>query len=121
MRESEFQRQVIGLAHLYGWRVAHFRAVRTPTGYRTPVAADGAGFPDLVLARQREVIFAELKTERGRVRDAQKKWLSVLPSAVVWRPSDWDKIAERLKRSPRYGDNIIPNHIHPYPRPEAEN
>jgi hypothetical protein len=104
MTEAEFQKQVIGLAHLFGWRVAHFRAVKTPTGYRTPVAADGAGFPDLVLAKAGLIIFAELKTEKGRVSDAQKAWLKELQGAgervlvVVWRPSDWDAIEAAIRK-----------------------
>ena len=98
MRESEFQGIVIDMAHLYGWRVAHFRSVRTPPGYRTPVAADGAGFPDLVLAKRGELIFAELKTERGRMSDAQREWIKLLPGAVVWRPRDLEYIEGRLSR-----------------------
>jgi hypothetical protein len=56
---------VIDLPHLLGWRAAHFRPARTATGWRTPVAADGAGFPDLVPAKSGlPVIFAETKRER---------------------------------------------------------
>lgn len=102
MKESEFQRQVIQLAQLHGFRVAHFRGVKTPTGYRTPVAADGAGFPDLVIAKRGLIIFAELKAEKGRLSVEQEKWIESLgPSTesrlvVVWRPSDWDAIVRAI-------------------------
>src|SRR4051794_27414866 len=58
--EAVFQDQVIEIAHIYRWRVAHFRPAQTSRGWRTPVAADGMGFPDLVLIRQPEMIIAEL-------------------------------------------------------------
>jgi hypothetical protein len=51
--EAQFQQQVIDLARLCGYRVAHFRTVRVQRKggsvyYTTPVQADGAGWPDLV-------------------------------------------------------------------------
>jgi hypothetical protein len=92
MSEAELQECVIATAHLFGWRVAHFRAAQTKHGWRTPVAADGKGFPDCVLVRDR-VIFAELKAERGRTSPEQLDWLAALANAnaeqYVWRPSDW--------------------------------
>ena len=99
--EAGFQEAVMALAHTQGWLVAHFRPARTDQGWRTPVAAEGAGFPDLVLVRDR-VIFAELKTERGRVRPEQQRWLDALAGAgaeaVLWRPSDWETIVDVLAR-----------------------
>jgi len=88
--ESELQENVVKMAHLLRWRVAHFRPAQNASGrWRTPVAADGAGFPDLVLARDRIVIFAELKADGGRLSDAQRDWLAALPDSYLWRPSDW--------------------------------
>ena len=113
MTEAQFQRSVIELAQLNGWKVAHFRKAQNGKGaWRTAVAADGAGFPDLVLARDR-VIFAELKTDKGRVRPEQRAWLDALTCAgvnthraasvetVVWRPRDWNDIQETLTRKGR--------------------
>lgn len=104
LTESEWQQRVIDLAHLFGWRVAHFRPARTQTGWRTPVAADAAGFPDLILVRDR-LIAAELKTERGTVSWPQQQWLDALQAAGVethvWRPSDWADVQHTLqKRQP---------------------
>jgi len=88
--ESELQENVVKMAHLLRWRVAHFRPAQNAAGrWSTPVSADGAGFPDLVLARDRIVIFAELKADGGRLSDAQRDWLSALPDSYLWRPSDW--------------------------------
>jgi len=90
--EAELQAAVIDLARYRGWRVAPFRPARTAAGWRTPVAADGAGFPDLVLVRER-LVFAELKAERGRLGPAQSVWLAALEAAGaeahVWTPADW--------------------------------
>lgn len=108
MTEAEFQTAVIELAQLCGWTVAHFRSVRTTrsdgsTFYATPVAADGKGFPDLVLVRDR-VVFAELKGPRGVVETDQAEWHEVLAGAGadvrVWYPKDWDEIEATLRRRP---------------------
>lgn len=121
--EEAWQKVVIDYARLNGWRVAHFRAARTAAGgWRTPVEADGEGFPDLVLVRGPELIFAELKSSTGKARPAQVGWLEALsaigdaadrawrasaePGAVdlrvdvvLWRPEDWPVVEERLRRA----------------------
>lgn len=94
MRESDFQRTVIATARYLGWRVAHFTRAVTPSGgWVTPVQADGAGFPDLVLVRER-VVYAELKSDKGRVSPRQREWLQALTGAgqeaYVWRLADWN-------------------------------
>jgi hypothetical protein len=108
--EAEFMKQVIEYAKLHCWLAVHFRSTRTlradgSVRYQTPVQADGAGWPDLVLVREargdREgrVVFAELKTDRGRVRPGQVEWIRCLQSAgaeaYLWRPGDW-KFVERV-------------------------
>jgi len=100
--EKDFLKTVIELAHLCGWRIAHFRTSMSQTGrYLTAVQGDGAGFPDLVLVRDR-VIFAELKSDKGKLSEAQEMWIYALSTAMrvgvyVWKPSDWDEIVEILK------------------------
>ena len=96
MREQDFLDQVIELSHLCGWLVAHQRPARTEKGWRTAVQGD-AGFPDLVMVRAGELIFAELKSERGKVTPQQQKWIELL-GAAVWRPSNFDEIREQLRR-----------------------
>ena len=102
--EEDFQQTIIELAQRLGWKVAHFRAARgpvtaqNPRGWATPVGADGAGFPDLVLVRER-VIYVEVKKQKGKTQDNQKVWLGRLRAAgaevYLWRPSDYDE-AERV-------------------------
>lgn len=94
LSEAAFQQQVTDYATLCGWRWTHTPDSRRVQG--TP------GFPDLVLARGFTLIFAELKTERGRVRPEQTNWINALRWAhgkhvYIWRPSDWHEI-ERILR-----------------------
>jgi hypothetical protein len=105
MSESDLMVGVIDLAHALGWRVAHFRPALNRRGYwSTPVAADGAGFPDLILTRSRDgrALAAELKAGRGRVTAEQRAWLDDLAAAgittfVRW-PADYpDRIAATLR------------------------
>ena len=93
--EREFQTQVIQLARMCGWRVAHFRPARVMVNgketWRTPCEGDAAGFPDLVLARPREVHFRELKGSKGKLSADQQEWLRAV-DGKVWRPEDWAEI-----------------------------
>lgn len=86
------QSAVVECARLFGWRVAHFRPALTKRGWRTPVSADGAGFPDLVLVRDR-LLVRELKAAVGRVSVEQVVWLDAFERCCVdvgvWRPDDW--------------------------------
>lgn len=86
LSEAEFQEMVVARARIRGWLVHHDRG-----DYRQTIAGD-AGFPDLVLAKDGAVIFAEIKAERGKVSQVQHRWLSAIyPDGVqhIWRPSDW--------------------------------
>lgn len=102
MNEREWQSQVLDLARIFRWRVAHFRPAFSGRGWRTPVAADGAGFPDLVLCRPPRLVFAELKRDGARPTPAQQDWLDELGRCVgvesyVWRPSDLEAVALALQ------------------------
>lgn len=101
LTEDELLRAVIDIAHLHGWRVAHFRPAQTQRGnWVTPVMADGKGFFDLVLVRNR-VLFVELKSQKGRLSPEQRDWADAVAktggATRVWRPSDLPEIAEILK------------------------
>ena len=100
--ESAFQRQVLALAKMLGWRTAHFRPAMNQRGdWRTPVAGDGKGWPDLVLVKGERVLFRELKTDRGVLSPEQREWRDALQAAgadyAVWRPKDWPIIEATLK------------------------
>lgn len=92
MTERDFQRSMIDLAHMLGWRVAHFRPAKTAKGWRTPVEADGAGWPDLILCRGDRIIAAELKAGRNKTTAQQDDWLARLAATgvevFVWRPEN---------------------------------
>lgn len=94
MTETQLQNHVIGWAHAQGWRIAHFRTAMTQRGtWRTPVQADAAGFPDLVLVGRGRVLFVELKSQVGVMSAPQKKWREALQEVgaehYLWRPEEW--------------------------------
>ena len=103
LSESAFQNKVIDIARLNGWLVHHTRPAQVRAGkWATPVTGD-IGLPDLILAHpKRGLIFAELKTEIGRLTPGQKKWVATLHDAgveiYVWRPSMMDDIIRTLNR-----------------------
>lgn len=99
--ESQWQKVVLAYAKLQGWHTAHFRAAMMRSGkWATPVQGDGTGFPDLVLVRGCRLIFAELKSAKGKVAPAQTEWLTRLMGAgaecFIWRPKDWDQVKQVL-------------------------
>ena len=105
--EAQFFGAIVDLAHTFGWSVASFRAARLKDKdgkerWRTPVRADGAGWPDLVLARLGSpILFLEVKSETGKVSPEQAEWLRLLgragSPAFVIRPSQWDELVTLLK------------------------
>ena len=90
MSEDEFQKIVEDLAKKHGWLCYH-----VPYGVPRP-----AGFPDLILVRDR-VLFRELKIKDRAPKRKQKEWLRKLKEAGcdagIWRPSDLKKIEEELE------------------------
>lgn len=79
MTEAQLQQAVLDLAKYTGWLVYHTYDSRR----------SAAGFPDLVLVRER-VVFAELKSDGGRLSRFQKRWIEALLAAgqevYVWTP-----------------------------------
>jgi hypothetical protein len=71
--EAAWQSEVMGLLAFYGWLAYH-----THNSERSP-----AGFPDITATRTMrdfapELLFAELKTDTGAIRPAQRSWLWAL-------------------------------------------
>lgn len=91
MTGTQLQESVVGEAHLYGLRVAHFRPARTEKGWRTAVAYDAQGWPDLTIVGA-GVIYREIKRDDEDLTDEQTAWLQRLVAAdqdaKVWRPAD---------------------------------
>jgi hypothetical protein len=90
--EEHFLSRVRRTAKLFGWVDWH---QRDSIGTRP-------GLPDLILVRPPRVIFAELKSQHGVLRVAQKVSIGLLAQcpgveAYVLRPSDWSRIVEVLR------------------------
>lgn len=81
MTEKQFLAAVVELAGYLGLLVYHTYDSRR----------SDPGFPDLVLAGDRGVIFAELKTEHGQLSPAQVAWKWKLLAGhcnwKLWRPA----------------------------------
>lgn len=108
MTERQLQDGIVELARILGWLAYHTHDSRRSQ----------PGFPDLVLVRGERLIFAELKSENGRVSPAQKVWLGALehvageverstddrrsrPGRVevyLWRPADWPDTVTQVLR-----------------------
>ena len=89
--EKAFTASVKKAAKQFGWLPYHtFNSKRSDPG-----------FPDLVLVRGSELIFAELKMPKGRISEHQRNWAAKLTEAgqriYLWRPADWDNILEVLR------------------------
>ena len=101
--EAEFQEFVIDFAELHQWRVWHIADSRRQVRPGVFVGDTRfAGFPDLTMVRGQRLIFAELKSETGRIRPAQRQTLDLLRAvpgvqAGIWRPSDWPDLELLLR------------------------
>jgi len=94
--EKQFEAQVKDLAKLFRWKYYHtWRSIHSP-----------AGFPDCVMIRDGLIIFAELKSEKGKLTEEQEAWIKELEAVAghslgvmvfVWRPSDINRIVEVLR------------------------
>ena len=83
--------RTVETAKLGGWLIYHTHDSRR----------NQAGFPDLVMVRSGRVIFAELKTEKGRIGPAQQVWRDEVMKAdavetYLWRPSDSESMEKAL-------------------------
>jgi hypothetical protein len=97
MNEAQWQGRITDLCDLLGLKWHH----------ETDSRRSKSGFPDLVICGCYGVIFAELKTEKGRVSQEQQDWLDALYFgetdyttvwSYIWRPSDWPEVYAELYR-----------------------
>ena len=97
MTEKELLETVIKYADALGWKFFHVFDSRRSV----------EGWPDLVLVRsggrgRRRMIFAELKSQHGRLSATQREWLDALRAfrdveVYEWRPSNLEAIWETLQ------------------------
>jgi VRR-NUC domain-containing protein len=83
MTERELRQSIVRAAREFGWRV-YF----TWSSMHSP-----AGFPDLCMVRGDRLLFAELKTDKGKVTPDQQAWVDELRASGrcevhLWRPAD---------------------------------
>jgi hypothetical protein len=92
MTEADFQQWIKDLCDRLRLKYYHTHDSRRST----------KGFPDCVIVGPGQVVYAELKTLRGRVTEEQQGWLNALLRAgqfvYLWRPSDMEEIEIILKR-----------------------
>ena len=97
--EEDFQKAVCGFAAASGYLVHYQRRSGFIGKDGTWKGSGPAGFPDIVLVKtNRNPIFCELKTERGRLRPDQVGWMETLGDVYhrVWRPRDARDIIDEL-------------------------
>lgn len=107
MRERELQDAIVEVAHIFGYRAFHARPAQSQKGWRTPVAYDGKGYPDLTLVGNGRCLFVEVKVGRNTLSAEQAAWLEALrgagQEAYVLTDSDWrsGEIEALLRREPK--------------------
>lgn len=121
MTEDDLLTAVLELAKFAGWRVCHFRPLRTEQErerkrdgkrvkvWRTAVQGDN-GWPDLILCGHRRFLVAELKSDTGSLSDDQARWRLEMDLAGieyhVWRPVDW--MSGEIAKVLGCGGGVIP-------------
>jgi hypothetical protein len=98
---TEFQEQVLQLAHQFDWRHLHVRRT-IGKNHKWVTATNLKGWPDLLLMRSdRGYVAAELKVPPDKATPEQAElldFLGSLPSteAKLWTPADWRDITATL-------------------------
>jgi hypothetical protein len=103
LTEKAWMSEVVAVAKSQGWQVYHALPTPNQRGRWATHQIGHVGFPDLVLTHPtRGTIFAELKTDTGRLTVGQRKWLETLADSGqethVWRPRDRRHMQVRLMR-----------------------
>lgn len=90
MTEKQFQSRIVQFAKRCGWLVYHTYDSRRCE----------PGFPDLVMVRGDQILYRELKSEKGKLTKTQKVWGNALQAAgadyAVWRPHMKDEIYKEI-------------------------
>ena len=97
LTEAQWKTQVIEFARAHGWLVSEMI-----DGEHNKRQQGDAGAPDLLLTHERSklALHVELKTDDGRLKPMQRRWIESLEEAghdcEIWRPRDWDVIKNLL-------------------------
>lgn len=105
--EADYQQAIIDMAKANRWKPMHIHDARR---------SEGAGYFDLTLMREVDarVVFAELKTEHGRLTEAQESWGAMARriadrregvECYLWRDgkTPWSEIERVLAYKPKGG------------------
>lgn len=71
MREADIQADIVEYLEAIGWFV-------TVTSQDRATRGQLAGLPDLIAVKHNHTLFVECKTQDGRLRESQHKWLQAL-------------------------------------------
>ena len=91
MLEAGFQTQIKKLTWRMGWKHYHtYDSRRSEKGY-----------PDSTIIKGDRLIFAELKSAKGRLSNHQREWINALINiqgveCYIWKPTDWQNIVRVL-------------------------
>jgi len=91
--EKDFSQAVVDYARTQGWEVWRtWRSKHSPPGE-----------PDLRLVRPPRVVFAELKSMKGKLSEHQVRARNLLEQCggveyFLWQPDQWDDIEAELER-----------------------
>jgi hypothetical protein len=107
MNEAEFERQIVDLATIFGWRAVGHRPMRTKQGWATGWKYDGTGWPDLTLIHDTgKIIVAELKIPPNKLSAEQQSWKTTLETCAnnshghieyhLWTPGHFNDILRQL-------------------------
>lgn len=91
LTEAQLQATILEAAQWLHWVSYHTHDSRR----------SAAGFPDLVLCRGTRLVFAELKSAKGKVTPEQQQWLDALAATgaevYCWRPGDLQEALRILR------------------------
>jgi hypothetical protein len=93
--ERDLRQVIIDAAREVGWLVSFaWTSIHSPKG-----------LPDLTLVNPPRLIYAELKSEKGKPTEAQQVWLDTLAQVpgvevYLWKPSMLDDIYHTLLEKP---------------------
>lgn len=91
MTRAQLEAAVKQIAELAGWLT-----------HRSGENRSEGGYPTLILVRPPRLVFVHLKSSRGRMTEAQKRWRNQLLGTeaewYLWRPADLQHIATLLGR-----------------------
>jgi hypothetical protein len=108
--EKEWQATLVAALEVFGYVVEHTYPLLTKQGiWRTGSTLKGK--PDLIALRPPRLLAIEVKTDRGRLEEAQRAVLSLyalIPNARAWvlRPRDDWSLIQAWMRDPKTAPRV---------------